>query len=77
MGLGSDDEESEEGFDQETDDCQPTTDNSHIFLSLKLTNAANDKLEQAVALLKTELPDVRDKRELLGLVVERLCEEYL
>lgn len=68
----ADDEDYEEDVTPE-----PPQDSRLTPMLLLLTDAGKSKLEQAVGLLKTELPDVQDKRELLGLVVERLCEEYL
>lgn len=76
MGLShKDDEEYEDDSDEEIPTADPTT-SDHIFLSLKLTPAASDKLEQCVSMLGAEFK-VRDRKELLGLVVERLCEDYL
>lgn len=79
MALGSD-EDDEEVDDQDFPDNDPTQELSQDncrFVTLKLTPAAADKLEQCVSLLRTEVGNVRDQKELLGLVVERLCEGYL
>lgn len=47
------------------------------FISLKLAPAALDKLEQCISLLQPQLPATKDRRELVGMVVEFLCDEYL